>query len=124
MLGEDEGDEAVVGNKRSRTPRLTLKETHLLSNKGLWALYQQSQTLQLSRKDGQQANDMATVMGAYRDWAHKLFPKMHSSDVLDRFTKWSGKSVIKSALATMRIDMEVARAQGQVVDEAKYQSVS
>lgn len=119
-----EGDDALVGGKRPRAPRITFRETHLLSQQGLWTLYNQFQTLPLKRSAGHEAHDMELLMTVYRRWAKDLFPKNHSSDTLARIAGWSGKTLIKNAVASMRMELEVPRAQGIAAKLSKYNDVS
>lgn len=119
-----EGDDALVGGKRARAPRRTFKETDLLSQAGMWSLYERFQRLPLRRSAGHEASDLAAVMGCYRGWARELFPKQHSSDVLATATRWSGRGVVKTAMAAMRSQLEVPRAAGTVPPTlARYNEV-
>ena len=49
--------EGLIGKKRGRNIRVTLKETNILSAKGLWLLYDEMQKLPLQRTSGKEVSN-------------------------------------------------------------------
>ena len=54
----DEADDLLANGKRARVPRLTFKESHLISKAGLWKLYDEGSRLPLSRKAGSEVRSV------------------------------------------------------------------
>ena len=54
-------DDLLGGAKRARKVRLTFKESHLISDQGLWRLYEQMQLLPLSRRKGDEVRGSAPL---------------------------------------------------------------
>jgi hypothetical protein len=67
LLGEGGGaEDDLLGGKRARKVRLTFKESTLISDKGLWRLYEQMQLLPLSRERGREVRPPAPFCGSKR----------------------------------------------------------
>ena len=118
-------DEALIGGKKIKKARITFRETHLLSDKGMWTLLQRGSSLGL-KSSGKESirHDSSLIFQTLRTWSKELFPKQHSSDTLAQIARWSGKSVIKNAMTAMRMELAVPAAQGVAPTVEKYREVS
>lgn len=80
----DASDNLLAEAKRAKAQRATFRETDVLSERGVWRLYDSFQRLPLSGKAGHEAADMARIAGLYDDWARQLAPGLHPTDVLTK----------------------------------------
>lgn len=99
-------DNLLVDAKKARVQRTTFRETDVLSERGVWRLYDSFQRLPMSGKPGHEASDMARVAGLYNDWARQLAPSLHPTDVLTkcrcaRRVKWLPRDLWASSLALL-----------------------
>ncbi len=110
----DQSDNLLIEAKRLRTMRETFRDTNLLSERGVWKLYDAFQHLPLAGTPGREATDISQVAALYNDWARQLAPMLHPTDVLTKCSDWSGKAVIRSSLQRIRTELEVPRYSGLV----------
>ena len=80
----DASDNLLIEAKRLRALRHTFRETDVLSERGVWRLYDQFQRLPLSGVPGHEASDMGRIASLYTDWARQLAPNVHPLDVLTK----------------------------------------
>lgn len=83
-------DNLLTEAKRARAQRATFRETDVLSERGVWRLYDSFQRLPLSGKPGHEAADMARISRLYDDWARQVAPGLHPTDALTK-CRWAAR---------------------------------
>ncbi|RNA21156.1 TIMELESS-interacting, partial [Brachionus plicatilis] len=87
-----------------RKPQPKLDPARLLGARGLKSLMEIFQNFK-QKGDGLEFKDLESMMAKYEYWAHRLFPKMKFSDVIERLEKLGEKREVKRHLYDIRLGL-------------------
>lgn len=115
-------DEAVEAPSKPKVKRVVLNPQpkldadRLKSDKGLVLLVKEHEKIRLKGK-GHEAEDLDKIMFTLEHWGHRLFPKLHFDDFLERCEQLGHKKPVSVFVKKMRMGMPLGISSEFVDDE-------
>ncbi|XP_043933798.1 TIMELESS-interacting protein [Protopterus annectens] len=108
-LGEDDAGTRVelpTVKKVVKRPQPKLDAQRLTSDKGLPALRHLFDSVKFRGK-GHELEDLKTLIHNMEHWAHRLYPKLHFEDFIDRLETLGSKKEVQTCLKRIRLDLPI-----------------